>query len=88
MLKLTDDFNLQILNGNVNGDWQGEITRAGTTSKSVIDYEMVNDEALQHIKSMRIGDNTKSNHFPTELTLKDADMSNDKDLGWTQRYTS
>lgn len=88
MLKLADDFNLRILNGSVDGDWHGEITRAGQTSKSVIDYAMANEEALQTIKSLRIGDRTDSDHFPIELTLEDEDKANDTELGWTQRYTS
>ena len=69
MLELFDDYGFNILNGNMEGDWGGEVTHVGYRSKSVIDYGAANEEAWENITRFEVGDKTESDHFPLELTL-------------------
>lgn len=69
LLELFSDQGLSILNGNINGDWTGEITHVGYRSQSVIDYGAANESAWQKIKQFRVGDKDQSDHFPLEVTL-------------------
>lgn len=67
---LMDDFGYQILNGQTEGDWSGEITHVDYRSQSVIDYASANEEMRDKIDSLRVGHKTQSDHFPLEVTVR------------------
>lgn len=70
LLDLINDFNLNILNGCTEGDWEGEFTHTDYRSQSVIDYVAANDEACLDIDTFKIGSQMRSDHFPLETTLR------------------
>ena len=69
---LLDEYGLTILNGNINGDFEGEFTHIDYKSESVIDYGAANDIAWSEIDSFIIGNMECSDHFPLEITLKES----------------
>lgn len=89
LLELLDDFNLHVLNGNTEGDWQGEFTHIDYQSQSVIDYAAVNEDTIDLIKTFTIGDRLKSDHFPLEITVN-VNVPAEKVqpiVKWSQKYT-
>lgn len=68
-IELCEDLGLSIINGNMAGDWNGELTHIDYRSQSVIDYGAANEFAWEEIVEFRIGDEVKSDHFPLEVTL-------------------
>lgn len=70
LIELFEDIGLNILNGNKQGDWQGQITHVGYRSQSVIDYGATNQQAWEDITKFEIGNQQLSDHFPLEITLK------------------
>ena len=70
MLELLQDCGFSVLNGNKEGDWEGLITHVGYRSKSVIDYGAANELAWDDIINFSVGNNTESDHFPLEVTLR------------------
>ena len=69
-MEIIDDYGLTILNGNTEGDWEGNYTHVDHKSQSVIDYWAVNECGWGDIKYFIIGNNEASDHFPLETTLK------------------
>ena len=63
---------LTLLNGNISGDWEGEFTRLGLQDQeeAVLDYVAVNNNCLDKIASFKVGRESASDHFPTEITLQ------------------
>lgn len=89
LLELLDDFNLHVLNGNTEGDWQGEFTHTDYQSQSVIDYAAVKEDTIDLIKTFTIGDRIKSDHFPLEITVN-VNVPAEKVqpiVKWSQKYT-
>lgn len=66
-IDVMNDYGLTILNGNIDGDWRGEITHIDYKSQSVIDYGAANDSAREKISSFKIGRETLSDHFPLTI---------------------
>ncbi|XP_058810337.1 uncharacterized protein LOC131675385 [Phymastichus coffea] len=60
----------KILNGNTQGDRDGEFTYIGDNGVSVIDYVMVNDELWDEDLEFRIEDSIDSDHAPLVLEIK------------------
>lgn len=56
-----------ILNGS-KGE-EGEWTYIGENGVSVIDYVIGNQEAVEEIEKMKVGDRTESDHMPLEIIL-------------------
>lgn len=59
-----------ILNGAIEGDWQGEYTFEGARGDSVIDYVIVNDQAYDLMTRMCVGKRVDSDHAPLETRIK------------------
>lgn len=70
MLKLTEDRGWHILNGQVAGDYNGELTYVGKRSASVIDYAIVNTVTMQKIRRFRVEDGVESDHLPLGVELE------------------
>jgi len=60
-----------ILNGTIEGDWEGEYTYVGARGNSVIDYVAVNEGIRDRIRSFRIGEKIDSDHLPLEIEIID-----------------
>ncbi|KMQ82086.1 hypothetical protein RF55_24233, partial [Lasius niger] len=61
---------LGFLNGNKEGDEQGEWTFTGTLGSSVIDYAICNAETWEEIEKFNVGERTESDHMPLEIVLQ------------------
>lgn len=70
LLENIEKMELGLLNGNKEGDDQGEWTFTGAKGSSVIDYVICNAKTWEEIKSFRIGERTESDHQPLEIELK------------------
>jgi len=70
LLETVEKMGLGLLNGNKEGDEQGEWTFAGTLGSSVIDYAICNTEAWDVIEEFKVGERTESDHVPLELILQ------------------
>jgi len=70
LLEKIEKMGLGLLNGNKEGDDQGEWTFTGAKGSSVIDYAICNAETWEEIKNFRIGERTESDHQPLEIELK------------------
>jgi len=60
----------EILNGDTEGDWEGEFTYVGARGSSVIDYVVTSVNIGNRVRKFRIGDGVDSDHMPLEVTLK------------------
>lgn len=68
----------------VNGSKQeeGEYTYVGKRGATVIDYIIVNQEALDEVRRLKIGQRTESDHLPLELEMyAEINRDNEKVLG-------
>lgn len=70
LLEVVEERGWCILNGNVMGDENGEITYLGAQGESVIDYFISNYEALEEVSHVKVLSSSDSDHFPLELVLK------------------
>jgi hypothetical protein len=55
------------LNGDKQGDEEGEWTYNGSRGETVIDYGIVNEEALEKVEELGLGERTESNHLEIAL---------------------
>lgn len=70
LLEKIEKMRRGLLNGNKEGDEQGEWTFTGIKGSSVIDYAICNAETWKEIRYFRIGERTESDHQPLEIELK------------------
>ncbi|XP_071577333.1 uncharacterized protein [Temnothorax nylanderi] len=70
LIETVEKMGLGLLNGNIEGDEQGEWTFVGTLGSSVIDYAICNAEAWDVIDEFKVGERTESDHMPLELILQ------------------
>ena len=65
-----DTYGLQILNGNMAGDSEGEFTRLGYThqEEAVLDYACGNAELIGITELFKVGTRIQSDHFPLEMS--------------------
>lgn len=68
-LKLMTENDMTIMNGNMEGDWDGEFTHHSYKAMSVIDYAAISRLSEDTIRQFKIGERTESDHFPLEITL-------------------
>lgn len=58
---------LELLNGNTEGDWNGEYTHDGYQGSSVIDYACATPTVTDEIELFTVGSRTESDHQPIVL---------------------
>ena len=80
-MQVFNEYGMSILNGNMDGDWEGEFTHVDHKSESVIDYATANDRAWPKIESFVIGTMENSDHFPLETTLKEMGVYEEPEEG-------
>ena len=80
-ITLMETYGLTLLNGNVNGDRTGNITRMGYSNQeqAVLDYAAITTNSFQTIDSMKVGVETNSDHFPLEISLKESIVSENQE---------
>lgn len=71
LLTMTEKRGWYIMNGNTDGDHEGQYTHIGYNGETVIDYVIANSESRDRIQCLRIGERTESDHQPLEITLTD-----------------
>jgi len=70
LLGLVEDREWDIVNGNMRGDENGELTYVGGREESVVDYVLVNQKAWDKIEKMKIGNRIESDHQPLEVEIR------------------
>lgn len=69
MLELIEEEGWSILNGNLEGDEEGEWTYIGSSGNSVIDYGIVNAEAREEIENFVVEERIESDHLPIKIDI-------------------
>lgn len=59
-----------IINGAIDGDWEGEFTYVGTRGSSVIDYILVNEGLYDRVKKLKIDERVESDHMPLNVYIE------------------
>ena len=59
-----------IINGNVEGDDEGEWTYTGGRGNSVIDYVLENEDTRERVERLEVGDRVDSDHHPVAVWLR------------------
>ncbi|OXU18542.1 hypothetical protein TSAR_007737 [Trichomalopsis sarcophagae] len=70
MIEKLEETGMHIVNGDIEGDWEGEWTYLGGNGCSTIDYIITNEEGRETIERMIIGGKWKPDHFPVEEQKK------------------
>ncbi|XP_066583805.1 golgin subfamily A member 6-like protein 26 [Prorops nasuta] len=70
MMNVIGEMGLEIWNGRVKGDEEGEYTYVGHMGNSVIDYMVGAREVREELKEMEVEVRTESDHLPMVVTLK------------------
>ena len=58
------------MNGNVEGDEEGEWTYTGGRGNSVIDYILGNEDTRERVERMEVAERVESDHHPVVVWLK------------------
>lgn len=61
---------LYVLNGSMNGDWKGEYKFVSARGNTVIDYVIVNEEAIEKVEEFKIDSRVNSDHMPLKVIWK------------------
>lgn len=69
LLELTEGKGWDILNGNTEGDEEGEFTYVSQRGNSVIDYVLTNVDAREEIWNFKIEERVESDHMPVVVEL-------------------
>jgi len=70
LLTMVEEKGMGIMNGNKEGDEEGEWTFIGKMGSSVVDYAITSAETWQKIESFKIGERTESDHQPMEIVIQ------------------
>ncbi|XP_066590571.1 trichohyalin-like [Prorops nasuta] len=70
MLELVGEMGLEIWNGRIEGDREGDFTYVGHMGRSVIDYVVGDRRTRRGIKGMEIEVRTESDHLPLVVETK------------------
>ena len=72
-IEFFNTYNIELLNGNIDDDRQGCITRPGYKhqEEAVLDYAGVSCNSWEMIHQFRVGNEGQSDHFPLEITLNE-----------------
>ncbi|XP_067133252.1 uncharacterized protein [Centruroides vittatus] len=76
LLEFVQDNNLYMLNGRLPSDCPAEYTYLSSLGKSVIDYIICSETALNMIKEFRVLNIDMSDHFPVQLEFNGAPYEN------------
>lgn len=71
LIRNLEEMGYFILNANIEGDKEGEITYAGGKNGTVIDHVMIDEDTKEKIERMEVGEYIDSDHFPLIVTTKE-----------------
>ena len=72
---------MDLLNGNMEGDWEGEFTHDGPYNSSVIDYAAASIELMNELKTFNIHQILESDHHPLIVSWSsDPIIENEEEL--------
>lgn len=69
LIEMVEENGWEILNGNFEGDEEGEFTFIAGRGNSVIDYVLIDSSLKGEIKSFRIEDRIESDHLPLKVEI-------------------
>ncbi|XP_066596130.1 golgin subfamily A member 6-like protein 22 [Prorops nasuta] len=69
MMELMGEMGLEVFNGAVNGDKEGEYTYVGHMGRSVIDFVVGDRETREEIREMEVEVRVESDHLPIVVKL-------------------
>ncbi|XP_046628297.1 uncharacterized protein LOC124309086 [Neodiprion virginianus] len=72
LVQFLDKTGWAIMNGNIEGDEEGEFTYVGGAGVTVIDYAIGDIEGRDRVKRIEIGDRVDSDHHPVIVWLRGA----------------
>ena len=67
-VELVDQLGMMILNGNMDGDWEGEYTHDGPHNSSVIDYAAATTMLVSELTSFTVEQQVESDHHPIVIS--------------------
>ena len=73
LLKVTEETGWFILNGNIEGEEEGECTEnayAGARGESVIDYVLTDEGGKEGTERMEVRERVDSDHFPLIVSIR------------------
>ncbi|KAJ3646688.1 hypothetical protein Zmor_024264 [Zophobas morio] len=76
--EIIEEMGWEILNGNKEGDEEGERTYVGASEESIIDYAIVNEEGWEEIESFKVGERVESDHMLLEIKIKGKEQEYEK----------
>jgi endonuclease/exonuclease/phosphatase family metal-dependent hydrolase len=65
-LEWIEENGWEVLNGNKQGDEEGELTYVGSRGETVINYAIVNNAAWERVEKLKVGERVDSDHLPLE----------------------
>jgi hypothetical protein len=63
-LEWIEENGWEVLNGNKQGDEEGELTYVGSRGETVINYAIVNNAAWERVEKLKVGERVDSDHLP------------------------
>jgi hypothetical protein len=67
LMEWSEENGWEVLNGNKQGDQEGEWTYIGSRGETLVDYGIVNEEAWERVEEFRIGERAESDHLEIAL---------------------
>ena len=71
LIKLVEETGWEILNGNMEGDEEGEYTYTGGRGETVIDYVLGDERTREGLERMELGERVESDHHPMVVTMRE-----------------
>lgn len=69
LLEMVEKSGWEILNGNMEGDEEGEFTFIGAQGNSMIDYILIDTKIKEEIQNFRIEERVESDHLPMVVEI-------------------
>lgn len=70
MCRFMEELGWSILNGNVEGDEEGEWTYTGGREGTVIDYVLGNEETREGVRRVKVEERIDSDHQPVTARVE------------------
>jgi hypothetical protein len=70
LIEWIEENGWEVLNGNKQGDEEGEMTYVGSRGETDIDYAIVNEPAWEKVEEFKVGERVDSDHLPLEISIE------------------
>jgi hypothetical protein len=78
LMEWIEENGWEVLNGNKQGHEEEEWSYIDSRKEIVIDYGIVNEEALESVEEFRIGERVEPDHLPLEISTEE---TNHEEMG-------